>query len=225
MVFVARQVAMSGRLDHLHDYTQAKEEAVIFPNPAPLIATARILYAIAVESQGYSLTKVRMFRASCSCWLRSGNVQENCWFFASVVQEVLIGKFGGQYESGSLNNPRRGKDIRSSIICRVYFGSSSLADYLSGNGNAAELMRGLYCVRPDQYRRDLAQRLQNYGVSLHRCGMSEAAHDADAEAVESFIVFIPTSIATILRDGSKIMVSPSTVVGCQKLHVIPMRKL
>ena len=69
MVFVARQIAISGRLDHLHDYTQAKEEAVMtFPNPAPLIATARILYAIAAESQGYSLTKVRMLMALCSCW-------------------------------------------------------------------------------------------------------------------------------------------------------------
>ena len=75
MVFVARQVAISSRLDYLHDYTQAKEEAVMtFPNPAPLIATAPILYAIAVESRGYSLTKVRMFMASCSCWLTSRNV-------------------------------------------------------------------------------------------------------------------------------------------------------
>jgi hypothetical protein len=66
MVFVARQVAISGRLGPLHDYTQVKEEAVMmFPKPAPLIATARILYAIAVESQGYSITKVGMF-ASCS---------------------------------------------------------------------------------------------------------------------------------------------------------------
>ena len=69
MVFVARQVAISSRLDYLHDYTQAKEEAVMtFPNPAPLIATARILYAIAVESQSYHLPNVRMFmcRAAAS---------------------------------------------------------------------------------------------------------------------------------------------------------------
>ena len=69
MVFVARQVAISGLLDHLHDCTLAKEEAVMtFPNPAPLIATARILCAIAVESQSYRLTTVRMFmcRAAAS---------------------------------------------------------------------------------------------------------------------------------------------------------------
>jgi len=186
MVFVARQVGISGRLDHLHDYTQAKEEAVMtFPNPAPLIETARILYAIAVESQAYSLTKVSMFMLSlCSCWLTSRNVQENCWFFASVIQEVLIGKFGGQYESGSLNNPRFGKGVRPSIVSRVYFGSSALADNLSRDGKAAELMRSLYCVRPNQYRRDLAQRLYNYAYSLRDCGLSEAARDADAEAVE-----------------------------------------
>jgi len=29
-----------------------------FPTPAPLIATAQVLYAIAVESQEYNLTKV-----------------------------------------------------------------------------------------------------------------------------------------------------------------------
>jgi hypothetical protein len=33
---------------------------MLFPTPAPLIATAQILYAIAVESQDYSLTKGRV---------------------------------------------------------------------------------------------------------------------------------------------------------------------
>lgn len=32
---------------------------MLFPTPAPLIATAQILYDIAAESQYYSLTKVR----------------------------------------------------------------------------------------------------------------------------------------------------------------------
>jgi len=54
-----QQAAISGRLEHLHDYTKAGEEAVMsFPTPPPLIAVAQILYAVTTESQGYKLTKV-----------------------------------------------------------------------------------------------------------------------------------------------------------------------
>ncbi|KAF8310438.1 uncharacterized protein EI90DRAFT_1221049 [Cantharellus anzutake] len=60
---------------------------MVFPTPAPLIAAAQILYAIAAESPGYKLTK------------------ENCWFFASTIQEVLVRGFRGVYERGSLNHP------------------------------------------------------------------------------------------------------------------------
>ncbi|KAF8320193.1 uncharacterized protein EI90DRAFT_3253798 [Cantharellus anzutake] len=52
--------AVSGRLDHLLDYTNMKsgvEAIMVFPTPAPLIAAAQILYAIAAESPGYKLTK------------------------------------------------------------------------------------------------------------------------------------------------------------------------
>lgn len=81
-------------------------------------------------------------------------VQENCWFFASMIQEVLIGKFEGQYETGSLNQPRLGKQRRASILRRVYFGTQA--------ANELTLMQNLHCHHPDQYRRELARRLEDF---------------------------------------------------------------
>ncbi|KAF8322829.1 uncharacterized protein EI90DRAFT_3019991 [Cantharellus anzutake] len=97
--------AVSGRLDHLLDFTNTKsgiEAVIVFPTPAPLIAAAQILYAIAAESPGYKLTK------------------ENCWFFASTIQEVLVRGFGGVYERGSLNHPTIGAGKRDGIKDLAY---------------------------------------------------------------------------------------------------------
>jgi hypothetical protein len=59
----AWQVAISGRLEHLYDYTRGEDEATImFPNPPPLLAAAQVLYAVATVSQGYGLTKVHVLR-------------------------------------------------------------------------------------------------------------------------------------------------------------------
>lgn len=46
--------------------------------------------------------------------------QENCWFFSSMVQELLIRNFGGQYRSGSLNNPKLALERRTSIVSKAY---------------------------------------------------------------------------------------------------------
>ncbi|KAF8322836.1 uncharacterized protein EI90DRAFT_3130741 [Cantharellus anzutake] len=76
--------ALSGRLDHLLDYANKKasvEAIMVFPTLPPLIAAAQILCAIEKESLQYRLTKY------------------NCWFFISTVQEVLLLRFGANYES------------------------------------------------------------------------------------------------------------------------------
>ncbi|KAF8322848.1 uncharacterized protein EI90DRAFT_2401505 [Cantharellus anzutake] len=97
--------AVSGRLDHLLDFTNKKsgvEAIMIFPTPVPLVAAAQVLYAIAAESPGYKLTK------------------ENCWFFASVIQEMLLRRFGAKYARGSLNHPTIGAERRDRITVLTY---------------------------------------------------------------------------------------------------------
>jgi len=47
-----------------------------------------------------------------------------------------------------------------------------------------ELTRKIYLVDPEQYHKDLAQRLQQYGSGLLKCGLFERARDVDTEAVE-----------------------------------------
>ncbi|KAF8338070.1 uncharacterized protein EI90DRAFT_2537240 [Cantharellus anzutake] len=96
--------AISGRVDHLLDYTNKKagaEAVIIFPTPAPLIAAAQILDAVTAESPRFKLTK------------------GNCWFFSSTIQEMLTLKFGGQYGIGSLNHPKIGAECRGRIKLRV----------------------------------------------------------------------------------------------------------
>ncbi|KAF8322846.1 uncharacterized protein EI90DRAFT_3077524, partial [Cantharellus anzutake] len=97
--------AVSGRLDHLLDFTNTKsgvEAVMVFPTPALLIVAAQILYAIAAEAPDYKLTK------------------ENCWFFASTAQEMLVRMFGAKYERGSLNHPTIGSERRERIKVLTY---------------------------------------------------------------------------------------------------------
>lgn len=94
---------------------------MLFPTPAPLIATAQILYAVAAESQGYSLTKASVIIPSfCCCQPTLTNLQENCWFFASMIQDILIRNFGGQYQSGFLNHPKLVNRRRALILSLAY---------------------------------------------------------------------------------------------------------
>lgn len=69
----ACQITVSGRLEHLYDSPNDIEATMSFPSespPAPLIATALILCAIATESQGYELTRVHVDTpSSCSSLL------------------------------------------------------------------------------------------------------------------------------------------------------------
>ena len=64
---------------------------MLFPTPAPLIATAQILYAVAAESQGYSLTKASVDISSFCC------CQPNPYKSAG---ELLVFRFD---DSGYLN--------------------------------------------------------------------------------------------------------------------------
>jgi hypothetical protein len=94
---------------------------MLFPTPAPLIATAQILYAVAAESQDYRLDKVTI-SISHTCYRQSELTcfQENCWFFASVIQEILVRNFGAQYQSGDLNHPTLANQRRALIVTHAY---------------------------------------------------------------------------------------------------------
>jgi hypothetical protein len=46
-------------------------------------------------------------------------VQENCWFFVSIIQEALLNNFGGRYESGELNHPTLGGGHRKHILTKL----------------------------------------------------------------------------------------------------------
>lgn len=47
-------------------------------------------------------------------------MQENCWFFTSMIQDILVRNFGAQYQSGSLNQPTLAKGRRTLILTQAY---------------------------------------------------------------------------------------------------------
>jgi len=53
-------VAISGRPEHLQDYTSAEEANMVLSTGAPLPVIGQILHAVADESQQYSFTSVSM---------------------------------------------------------------------------------------------------------------------------------------------------------------------
>ena len=57
--------------------------------------------------------------------------QENCWFFTSAIQDILVRNFGGQYESGSLNHPTLANERRAKILAHAYQEASREADRVS----------------------------------------------------------------------------------------------
>ncbi|KAF8310440.1 uncharacterized protein EI90DRAFT_3024466 [Cantharellus anzutake] len=74
--------AVSGRLDHLLDFTNTKsgvEAVMIFPTPAPLIAAAKILYSIAAEAPRYKLTKLHVGKLLVFRLHHPGNVGADVW--------------------------------------------------------------------------------------------------------------------------------------------------
>ena len=137
-----------------------------FTNPPPLIAVAQVLYAVAAESQGYSLTKVSADMAHFPCQsLTLRNIQENCWFFASMIQEVLIRNFGGRYDTGSLHRPNLAKERRMMILDHTYReasreferGSAVLTKIttLIGDSTLAEAVRTCINTVIEQHVREL----------------------------------------------------------------------
>ena len=102
-----------------------------FVIPLPLTATAHILYAVETESQGYKLTKVCCCDLLISWTLIPCNVQENCWFFTSMIQDILMRNFGGQYESGILNHPTLANERRMQILSDAYKEASRVTNRAS----------------------------------------------------------------------------------------------
>ena len=96
-----------------------------------------------------------------------------------MIQEVLIGKFGGQYESGSLNQPRLGKQRRASILRRVYFGAQV--------ANDLAIMQNLHCHHPDQYRRELARRLEDFHC-VHADQLLSEVRDSKHDSLSQFML-------------------------------------
>lgn len=45
--------------------------------------------------------------------------QENCYFFASLIQQYLGKKYGGVFEAGGLPHPDLGEDIRMKVRQRM----------------------------------------------------------------------------------------------------------
>jgi hypothetical protein len=94
---------ISGGLKHLCDYMKRSEKGAVmlFPAPASLIATAQILYDIAAGSQYYRFNGSNAFDQVVTALT---NVQVNCWFFMSMIHEILVRNLECKYRSGHLNH-------------------------------------------------------------------------------------------------------------------------
>ena len=57
--------------------------------------------------------------------------QENCWFFTSAIQDILVRNFGAQYESGGLNHPKLANERREKILAHAYQEASREANCVS----------------------------------------------------------------------------------------------
>ena len=126
------QVTISSQLGEIYDGEVARDEALLdFPAPPPLIAIARVLYSIEVESPRYCVTDVSAFAiAAFPTADPLEYMQENCWFFTSVIQEALIKNFGAEYRRGGLNHIRYATKRRVPILARISnFGKHSVQYY------------------------------------------------------------------------------------------------
>jgi len=94
-------VLTSRHLERLLGQKVMKEAELKLAMRPPLVQIGLILQAVVDICPKY-----RLFR-------------EDCWFVASVVQEILCNEFGGTYEIGKLNDSRRKKDIRIRICQRL----------------------------------------------------------------------------------------------------------
>ena len=124
-------MAVSGQLHHLKDDTSEEEAQMAFPTPASLPAVGRILHEIAAESQQYSLNSVCLFFRRIIYLAQSDSRKENCWFFASIIQEMFLLNFGSEYTMGAINHPTFGKARRELIKSKFYSEISSEISYIS----------------------------------------------------------------------------------------------
>ena len=96
-----------------------KEAVINFNVPAPLKFLAKALDVIRDESMTYALSKVRSsFMQRCR---RLITLQENCWFFVSIIQEVAVQFLGGRFSKpGKLNDPTLARRRRKVIKEKLY---------------------------------------------------------------------------------------------------------
>ncbi|KAF8325169.1 uncharacterized protein EI90DRAFT_3073181 [Cantharellus anzutake] len=95
-------VHTSGKLDCLLDRRSVRKEAELnLRIQASLLEVGLILQAVIDVCPQY-----RLF-------------QEDCWFFVSIVQEILQTNYSGEYEMGGLNDGRRKRDVRERIWQRL----------------------------------------------------------------------------------------------------------
>lgn len=95
------------------------------PPPPTLRDLAELLNLIEEFSPDYDLMKVsvlnnflaflyHLFSTASSSYCFTP-FQANCWFFASVVEEIMSSIFGGTYQKGALGHPNLGREKRAQI--------------------------------------------------------------------------------------------------------------
>jgi hypothetical protein len=117
---------VSGSEDEiLRDEDPSKLEAhVRFQSPPSLFDLKKLLSIVTEESADYTLWPVcnglvNNLRTSSILIMRCTLFQQNCYFFASVIQENLSALHGGYLVSGKLNHKGLAKEVRERIRARV----------------------------------------------------------------------------------------------------------
>jgi len=96
------EVLASCQIERILSRKATKEAELKLGTPVPLVRVGLLLQAVIDICPEYrSLT------------------QEDCWFIASVVQEVFCNKFGGTYQMGKLTHSKRKKTTRVRIYQRL----------------------------------------------------------------------------------------------------------
>ncbi|KAF8319815.1 WD40-repeat-containing domain protein [Cantharellus anzutake] len=88
------------------------EARMEFPTKPSLLDIGKVIASIASESQAYRLSR------------------ENCWFFASITQDLFMRCFDAHYDRGQLNHPDLVRQLRVTIRSRVYRDELRLGDLL-----------------------------------------------------------------------------------------------
>jgi len=77
---------------------------VVFESPPTPLNLEKVLKIVIEESDTYTLG------------------EQNCWFFSSVIQEILTERHSGRVKSGGLDHKSLGKEIKDRIRARLTSG-------------------------------------------------------------------------------------------------------